>query len=615
MNLKFYKERTWYFYLVLCGLFCFQLSSGAQSEHINTSLNGKWRYIVDPYENGHYNYRYEAFDQMDEVPRSAYFMDDKPEHKTDGLEYNFDTSQTILVPGDWNTQVEKLFYYEGTLWYRRKFSYNKKQQSNRVFLKFGAVNYHAEVYLNGKKLGEHVGGFTPFSFEITNQLQAVNSLIVKVNNNRKRDAVPTVNTDWFNYGGITRSVTLEEVAQTYIKDYTFKLEGDNTIAGTIVLDGHQKKNQNVTIEIPELKPIKTITTDAKGVAAFEFKVKKLQKWSPENPKLYRVSIYTNEDKATDNIGFKTITTDGPDILLNGESIFLRGISIHAESPLKGGGRIHTKEDARILLQWAKELNCNYVRLAHYPHSEDMVQLADEMGLMVWSEIPVYWTITWGNPGTHKNAMNQLTEMVTRDKNRASIIIWSVANETPPGAARNKFLADLTKRVKELDNTRLVSAAMEKHRDKTDCDLQIVEDVFADITDIVAFNEYVGWYDGLPEYCDQVRWKIPYNKPVVISEFGGGALQGFHGDALTRWSEEYQEDMYVRSLRMLEKIPQLRGMTPWILADFRSPRRMLPVIQDGWNRKGLIGETGVKKKAFWVLKNYYDKKQEQYKITR
>lgn len=581
------------------------------STRIKTTLNGKWRYIVDPYENGYYNYRYEAFDQMDKAPRSAYFMDDAPRDKTDGLEYNFDTSPTILVPEDWNTQVEKLFYYEGTLWYRKKFNYSKKERTNRVFLKFGAVNYHAEVYLNGKKLGEHVGGFTPFGFEITNDLLDTNSLVVKVNNNRKRDAVPTVNTDWFNYGGITRSVTLEEAPHTFIKDYTLKLEGQTTIAGTVVLQGNQSANQSVTIEIPELKVTKTVVTDKSGKAEFGFKAKKLKRWSPKTPKLYKVYFRTNEDQRTDKIGFKTITTQGADILLNGESIFLRGISIHAESPLKGGGRVHTKEDARLLLQWAKELNCNYIRLAHYPHSEDMVRMADELGLMVWSEIPVYWTITWENPSTHRNAMNQLTEMITRDKNRASIIIWSIANETPPSPARNRFLADLTKQVRILDDTRLVSAAMEKHRDSVDRDLQIVEDVFADITDVVAFNEYVGWYDGLPEYCDKVKWKIPYNKPVIISEFGGGALQGFHADALTRWSEEYQEDMYIRSLRMLEKIPQLRGMTPWILADFRSPRRMLPVIQDGWNRKGLIGETGVKKKAFWVLKNYYDRKERDY----
>jgi len=264
-----------------------------------------------------------------------------------------------------------------------------------------------------------------------------------------------------------------------------------------------------------------------------------------------------------------------------------------------------------LLTWAKELNCNYVRLAHYPHNEYMARLADEMGILVWEENPVYWTIQWDNPVTFENAKNQLTALITRDKNRASVIIWSMANETPISEARTNFLKNLAAQARSLDSTRLISAAMEVHRNPEKPYDRIVEDPFAEYTDLVNFNEYVGWYDGLPPDCDKVNWIIKYNKPVMISEFGADALQGLHGDALTRWTEEYQEDLYKRTVAMLSKIPQFRGVSPWILCDFRSPRRPLPNIQDGWNRKGLIGQNGTKKKAFFVLHDFYEKKKQEY----
>ncbi len=573
------------------------------------SLNGKWNYIVDPYENGYYDYRYEPFDQ-NEVPKGGYFLDQKPADKTELIEYDFDLSPALLVPGDWNSQDDKLFYYEGTIWYRRLFDYQAKP-GNRVFVHFGAVNYEADVYLNGHKLGKHTGGFTPFHFEITGLLKAgKNSLIVKVDNKRKREGVPTLNTDWFNYGGITRDVSIVELPETFIGDYFIQLQKGNNrlISGHVILNGNNK-SQPVTVEIPELQVKATYQTNEMGKCVFQIPVKKITLWSPENPKLYEVTISTTRESVTEKIGFRTIAVQGTDILLNGRPVFLRGISIHEENPMRGG-RAYSTEDARLLLGWAKELGCNYVRLAHYPHNEYMARIADEMGILVWEEIPVYWTILWDNPATFQNAKNQLTELINRDKNRSSVIIWSMANETPVSESRNHFLKNLTDQARLLDSTRLISAAMEVHRNPEKPYDRIVEDPFAAYTDIVNFNQYVGWYDGLPPDCDKVNWIISYNKPVMISEFGADALQGLHGDALTRWTEEYQEDLYRRTLTMLSKIPQFRGVSPWILCDFRSPRRHLPVIQDGWNRKGLIGQNGTKKKAFYVLQEFYLQKEKE-----
>ena len=518
-----------------------------------------------------------------------------------------------MVPGDWNSQDDKLFYYEGTIWYRKVFDYTKTLETNRVYLHFSAVNYESDIYLNGKKLGKHIGGFTPFDYEITNLLKPTgNFVVVKVDNKRKREAVPTINTDWFNYGGITRDVFLVEVPASHIADYTVQLKKGttNTIVGSVQLRG-AAKGEKVTIELAELKLLTQLTTDSLGKATFEIKAKSINLWSPENPKLYTVNLTSANDKMTDQIGFRTIETSGTEILLNGKPQFLRGICIHEENPIRGG-RAYTKEDARMLLTWAKELNCNYVRLAHYPHNEYMVRLADEMGILVWEEIPVYWTIQWENEATYVNASTQLADVIQRDKNRASVIIWSMANETPVSEMRTNFLKNLAAHARSLDSTRLISAAMEVHTDPNNPLIKIVEDPFANYVDIINFNEYIGWYDGMPEKCDQITWQIKYNKPVMISEFGAGCLEGMHGDKETRFTEEHQQDLYTRNLAMLNKIPQFRGVSPWVLADFRSPRRQLPGIQDGWNRKGVIGQNGTKKKAFYVLRDFYNQQQTKFK---
>jgi len=202
-------------------------------------------------------------------------------------------------------------------------------------------------------------------------------------------------------------------------------------------------------------------------------------------------------------------------------------------------------------------------------------------------------------------------MITRDKNRASVIIWSMANETPVSADRTDFIKRMIETTRQLDPVRLVSAALERRSKEGSANTQVVEDPLQEYVDIISFNEYIGWYDGLTEKCKSAEFEIKFDKPVMVSEFGGDALQGNHGSKDARWTEEYQEELFKESVKMLDKIPQLRGMTPWILADFRSPRRLLPNIQDGWNRKGLISETGDKKKAFFVLQDYYKRKKAEY----
>jgi beta-glucuronidase len=560
----------------------------------SVSLDGLWQIIIDPLENGYYNHRYQP-------KGDGFFMNAKMQSPSDLIEYDFDTGHELMVPGDWNTQMEKLHYYEGTVWYKRSFDF-KAKADELTYLYFEGVNYEAKVYLNGTYVGEHIGGYTSFQFDVTNLLKTEdNFLVVKVDNKRKREAVPTVNTDWWNYGGITRSVHLVSVPKAHIADYSIGLSKENSvmIEGWVQLSP-QSKDKNITISIPELNKSVSTQANEEGFAAFSFKANP-KRWSPDNPKLYQVRIESSSNTVTDQIGFRTIETRGSDILLNDKKVFLKGISIHEEAPFKTG-RVTSIEECRILLQWAKELGCNFIRLAHYPHSEMMVREAEKMGLMVWSEIPVYWTILYDNGDTYLNAENQLSEMISRDKNRGAIVLWSIANETPVSESRNVFLDKLATKARSLDNTRLITAALDT-QSSSDGE-KVIDDPLGEIVDVIGINSYCGWYGGTPSSCAAIRWRNEYNKPMIMSEVGGGALQGYHGTSDERWTEEYQDAVYQYNIEMMKNIDFLNGISPWILMDFRSPRRHLYKIQKDFNRKGLISEQGVRKKAFYTLQEYY-----------
>lgn len=579
--------------------------TGSSQEHLTlvnnvegrtkTSLNGQWQILIDPYENGFFDYR------LKENP-NGFFKNAKPKSKQELIEYDFVKSDYLNVPGDWNSQREKLLLYEGTIWYQKDFDYDISDSNKRIFIYFGAVNYQSYIYFNGEKIGEHEGGFTPFSIEITGKILAKdNNIVVKVDNKRRPDGVPTVNTDWWNYGGITRDVYLVETKNNFIQNYTVQLKKGavNAISGTVNLN-KEASNSKVRLLIPELKINQTLSVSGNS-ANFEIKTKP-NLWSPSNPKLYQVQLVFESDTLTDKIGFRTIETKNHDILLNGISIFLKGISIHEEIPERVG-RANGYDDARLLLGRAKELGCNYVRLAHYPHNEAMLKVADELGLLVWSEIPVYWTIHYWDIAVLEKAKSQLAAMVKQNINRASVIIWSMANETPLSKERNDFIRSLCDFTRSLDNSRLLSAALEIHNGTNNTN--VLNDPIGEYLDVLGCNEYIGWYDGkLPESALLKNWATIYNKPVVISEFGGEALYGLHGAKNEKWTEEYQEDLYINQLEMLSKIPFLRGMSPWILADFRSPRRQLHGIQDMWNRKGVLSDKGFKKKAWYILHDYY-----------
>ena len=557
-----------------------------------TSLNGIWPVIIDPTDVGEWR---KVWKEPVAVKKSDFF------------EYSFEGAPLLRVPGDFNTQLPELTYLEGTVWYRKTFNY-KKNSLKRLFVYFGAVNYVADVYLNGNKIGTHEGGFTPFQLEMTDSVNnGENKLVVKVNNKRLKNGLPGVGYDWFNYGGITRDVSIIETNNSYIDDYFIQLKKHslNEVAGWVKVNGINP-DQNISILIPELGINSKSKSNTDGLAEFHFKAK-FKLWSPLSPKLYKVIIQCETDTVTDEIGFRSIETKGAKILLNGQPVFLKGVNIHEENPIKAAKAV-SDSDALQLLTWAKELGCNLVRLAHYPHNEHMVKMAEKMGIMVWDEIPVYQNIEFSTPGVTDKMSLMLKEMIKRDRNRCGVVIWSLANETystTPG--RNQALINISKECRLLDSTRLMTTVT--CNQGYEKNVVNVWDPIFNYFDIISVNEYLGWYAPWQGKSEDTRWTLVDNdKPVIISEFGGEALYGNKvgpTDEANSWSEEYQEQIYKDQTKMFKNVPNLAGLCPWILVDFRSLSRLQPVYQKGWNRKGLLSDKGEKKKAWYVMKKYYD----------
>ena len=556
------------------------------------SLDGMWKAIVDPYDTGYIGL-------LGTRNERGFFRDFSPRHAGDRIEYDFENSLDLQVPGDWNTQSESLHFYEGTIWYRTIFRGVDSAESamRRHFIHFGAANHTCRVFLDGEELGIHVGGFGPFAIEVTGLVgPGDHTLIVQVNNRRELDRIPGMRTDWWNFGGITRSVDLVSVPKTFLRDAWLTMRADGMIVGGATVDGDE--SAEVTVELPDLG----IAADLVDGSVEIEPPPNLERWAPGKPVLHAVRWRCGDDVIEDEVGFRTVETRGTEILINGEPVWLKGISLHGEGPT-GGKRAHGPDDAVALLDWAQDLGANFVRLAHYQHDEHIVREADRRGLLSWSELPVYWGIAFENDDVLTNALDQTNELVIRDRSRASTILWSIANETLPGEARTSFLTSLLARARELDPTRLTTAAL-LTLPSNDPEVHITDPLGAAV-DVIAINQYLGWYYGNRQEIPEVEFTSEFAKPIVFSELGAGAKAGHHGTEDEIWTEEFQAAVYRAQIAMIERQTECAGMSPWILKDFRTPMRVLPGIQDGYNRKGLFSEEGVPKLAADVLRSFYE----------
>ena len=546
------------------------------------SLNGTWNVTIDQY---------------DTCLRQKWFNEVSvdPAGRSLPLDYSFDEWETITLPCSASLAKPELFWYEGPLVFTRRFSITEDLSRKKVFLRIGAANYTCRIFLNREYICTHNGGSTPFMWDITDRLQKENRILLVSDNTRVHTNVPTENTDWFNYSGVYRDIELVILPETYIRNLQVNLIPGSEYKKIRIAAETSSETGDVTVTIPELGIQKCIKISEYRGEAIIAAAPEL--WSPESPKLYHIKASFGEDTVSDLVGFREIYVQGRDIFLNGRKIYLHGISVHEDS--EKTGKALTDEERMEIIHTAKKLGANYLRLAHYPHHENMAKLCDREGLLLWEEIPVYWAIAFDNPSTYASAENQLAEMIFRDYNRASVIIWSVGNENPDSDERYSFMSRLADFAHNYDGTRMVSAAC-----LVDNASISIKDRLADRLDIIGINEYIGWYSPDYEELPQLFKNSNPKKPVIITEFGADATIGLHGSVDDKGTEECQAEVYRRQIEILRTIPYIKGMTPWILFDFRCPRRTAK-IQGFYNRKGLIGsDHKTIKPAFYVLRDFY-----------
>ena len=545
-------------------------------------LDGTWRMAPDPFDLCEQKAIWEAHDTADEL--SDRVPAEWPE---------------VQVPSCWNAAWDELEYYEGPVWYWRRFRFEARR-SQRYLLHFEAANYSTKVWVNGRFVGENEGGFTPFWFDVTEQLAASNTILVKVDARRRADGVPALVYDWFNFGGITRPVSIVTVPESHIRNFrvSTRLDGARTfVRFDVWTEG--PAGGHVRIKIPEVNFEDALPCARGGHCSAEFEIYP-DLWSPDNPRLYTVELLYGSDRVSDAVGFRELGVQDDEILLNGKPVRLYGICLHEEADRSG--RTLTERDVAQRFRWARELHASFLRLAHYPHTEQMARTADRLGFLLWEEIPVYWEIAFTSKATLANAKRQMRLLVERDWNRASVAFWSIGNETDASRrGRNAFMGALADFTRKLDPTRLVTAACSLRR--TDPGHVALDDPLAAKLDVIGINEYFGWYVGAVE--DFAGWQPGRRetKPIIISETGADAVAGHHGAKGVRWTEEFQADFHRRQLAVLDALPGVRGIAPWLLFDFRSPLRTNR-YQRGYNRKGLISNAGNKKLAFGVLAGFY-----------
>jgi len=542
-----------------------------------TSLNGIWKWV---------------FDQYESVLRSHLgFVSATAKKHVDTI---FPPDWRMMrIPCSWNLAAPELLHYDGALLFQRQFSYRRPPRNRRVFLCFEASYYQTRVWLNGAEIGMHNGGFTPFEFDITEHLRTRNTLHVWVDASRRAEWVPCCLTDWYNYGGIFRPVFLEERPRDAIRHFFVFYRGGKV---HVRIETTGRRMGHAILEIPELsvrQDLKVYNRRCRAAITCQPIL-----WSPAKPKCYRVRCLYGNDVIEEHIGFRTIEARAGRIWLNGQPLKLKGVCLHEEAAPRG--RALTAADRRLIFDTARALGLNFLRLAHYPHAREMALEADRRGILLWEEIPVYWYIQFTNPQTYHDAANQLTELIRRDCNRASVAMWSVANETPEYYEnRTRFISDLAVLARKLDPSRPITAAIFKRNENQKI---TVADPLAASLDILGVNQYGGWYAGTWDDLKHFA-NIHYpDKPVIISEFGADAKKGLHGRG--KFTEDYQRALYRHTLTAIRQNPYIQGVTPWILFDFRSPNR-INIHQNGFNRKGLVDADRKRRKlAFYEYQRWH-----------
>jgi beta-glucuronidase len=547
------------------------------------SLAEGWRFTIDPFDEGLRQRWYAA----DDTP---------PERWVVPRDYDF-AGEAVTLPSCWNLLRPELLHYEGGVWYSRRLEQRDPRDRSRIFLRIGGANYETRIFLNGRFLGAHRGGSTPFCIELTAALRdGANRLDINIDNRRLPQRVPMHHMDWFNYGGLYREVELLRLPPVFIRRFEIGLVPDGTFANVrVAIALSDPRSGRAEVTIAGLGP--PLTLDIVDGLAEAIVPLEPELWSPEHPRLYDVVARFDGDEVRERVGFREFRVRGTELLLNAKPVFLRGVCVHEDDLALG--KVASEDDIRRRFAHARELNANFLRLAHYPHHERVAEIADELGVMLWAEIPVYWAIDFAEPETYADAENQLLELIARDRNRASVVIWGVGNENADTNSRLSFMARLAAAARAADSTRPIAAACLINRGEFR-----IEDRLAGHLDVIGVNEYFGWYE--PDFAglERLLANSSPTKPVIVAEFGADALAGHRGGERELFTEDCQAAILARQLEILARAAYVRGLCPWLLYDFRTERRQTR-FQRGFNRKGLIAEDKTTRKlGFDVVASHY-----------
>lgn len=546
-------------------------------------------------------------------------------------------ARPIAVPGSWNEQYEDLFNYLDLAWYVTRSYIPQSWQGERVFIRVGSACYFGTVYVNGLKIGSHEGGHLPFAFEITQYIKwdAENVIAISVENELKPTRVPSGNIstalgpfasfprttyDFFPFAGLHRPVVLYTVPQTYIEDVTV-VTGISGTNGTVTVTA--KLNQPVTAEGSLTlkggeKTVQTKLSFNKGLAETKLVVPSARLWSDKDPYLYDLNVATSDDQYSLKIGIRTIAVEGGQILLNGQPVKMNGFGRHEDFIASGKGlNLPLMVKDYQLMRWT---GANSYRTSHYPYSEEEMQLADREGFLIIDEIPAVSLQFENEENTAERlrmCLQQIDELVARDKNHPSVVMWCVANEPMPtslnlgnlGASASgdpsvirgkQFLDTLLRRTRELDSTRLVTLVTVMGGPQE----------WMQECDIICMNRYWGWYvmggelekalASLEQELDSV-WEM-WHKPIIMTEFGADTMAGMHGHPNVMWTEEYQADYIRGHLKVASRKDYVAGMQVWNFADFAAVQSIMRV--GGLNMKGIFTRTRTPKMAAHVLREFW-----------
>lgn len=538
------------------------------------SLDGLWQFKTDPDNKGIEEKWYEAFPG---------------------------NTDKVYVPSCWNNELG-LYEYEGVAWYKTTFD----SVDETVKLHFHGVTGQAKVYLDGLLLGEHYGGFTGFEFLIENLEPGQHTLTVYVDSTHDdMNTIPLAVVDWYHYGGITRGVEVVTLPTQWIEDYKI----DYTLA-----DDYKSAKLHCIVNLggKQASPEQKITLLVDGVtvasfnindATYEAELKDLNLWHPNHPYLYNISLVIEEDTIVDRIGFRKIEGKNKQLLINGQPIYLNGVNRHEDHPDWGFAlplKIMMKDMAII-----KQMGCNMIRGSHYPNAPAFLDLCDQEGILFMEEIPMwgFGEAQMSNPIVEERGLMMHEEMIVRDYHHPCIFLWGLHNEcatdTEAGYRLTKIFAD---KVRSLDSTRLVGYASNKAD----------RDICFELADIICVNRYIGWYfkdiDYWPTFLQTVKDNVAKHncsdKPIVMSEFGAGAVYGestFEGPI---WTENFQQKYLDYTLKLFKDDPDISGSMIWQYCDIRTAKEKALDRPRGFNNKGLVDEFRRPKSAYWTVQKHY-----------